>query len=66
MPRKELLTGLSEEQIRKVKACRSSEELLALAKKEGVALSDEQLTAVNGGVCSGDTKKDQNHRKIDS
>ncbi len=51
--KKELLKGLTEEQIAKVKACKSHEELLALAKKEGVELSDEQLEVVSGGgVCS--------------
>ena len=47
----ELLKGLSEEQIAKVKACKSQEEFLALAKEEGVELTDEQLKAVNGGSC---------------
>ena len=47
--KQELLKGLSEEQIAKVKACKSHEELLALAKKEGFALTDEQLAAVSGG-----------------
>ena len=45
----ELLKGLSEEQIAKVKACKNQEELLALAKQEGIELNDEQLEAVNGG-----------------
>ncbi len=49
--RKELLKGLTEEQINKVEACKSSEEILALAKSEGVQLSDEQLEAVSGGAC---------------
>ena len=49
--RKELLKGLTEEQIKKVEACKSSEEILALAKEEGVALNDEQLEAVSGGAC---------------
>ena len=49
--RKELLKGLTEEQIKKVEACKSSEEILALAKAEGVQLSDEQLEAVSGGAC---------------
>ena len=47
--KEELLKGLTKEQIAKVKACKSQEELLALAKKEGIELSDEQLAAVNGG-----------------
>ena len=49
--RKELLQGLSEEQIKKVEACKSSEEVLNLAKAEGIELTDEQLEAVSGGGC---------------
>ena len=51
MERKELLKGLTAEQIEKVKNCKSNEELLELAKKEGFELSDEQLAAVTGGGC---------------
>ena len=51
--KQELLKGLTEEQIAKVKACRSQAEILELAKKEGVALTDEQLEAVTGGGCGG-------------
>ena len=51
--KEELLKGLSEEQIAKVKACNNSDELLALAKAEGIELTDEQLTASRGGgACS--------------
>lgn len=50
--REELLKGLSEEQIAKLKRCRGSEEMLKLAKEEGIELSDEQLEAVNGGSCA--------------
>ena len=52
--KKELFQGLTEEQIAKVKACRNNEELLALAKEEGIQLTDEQLNAVSGGglICS--------------
>ena len=66
--KQELLNGLSEEQIAKVKACKSQEELLKLAQEEGVELSDEQLAAVNGGVCSGSTeeKNKKEQRKIES
>ena len=46
--RKELLKGLSEEQIRKLDNCKSPEEILALAKAEGVELNDKQLQAVSG------------------
>ena len=47
--KEELLKGLSEEQIAKVKACKSQEEVLKVAKEEGVELTDEQLKAVSGG-----------------
>ena len=47
--REELFKGLTDEQIKKVEACKSSEEILALAKEEGVTLTDEQLEAVSGG-----------------
>ena len=61
MMKEELLKGLTEEQIAKVKACKSQEELLAFAKQEGIELTDEQLEAVSGGVCLvqevGDTRK---------
>lgn len=51
---KDLLKGLSEEQIEKIKACKDSAELLSLAKAEGIELSDEQLAAISGGglICS--------------
>ncbi|MCR5079273.1 MAG: Nif11-like leader peptide family natural product precursor [Bacilli bacterium] len=49
--KKELLDGLTVEQIEKVKACKTSEEVLSLAKKEGIELTTEQLAAVNGGGC---------------
>jgi hypothetical protein len=48
---KELLKGLTDEQIAKLKTCQSQEEMLALAKEEGIELTDEQLEAVSGG-CS--------------
>ena len=50
--KQELLKGLSDEQIAKVKACKNHDELLKLAKKEGIELSEEQLEAVSGGACS--------------
>lgn len=40
---------LSPEMREKVQACKSSDELLALAKEEGVELSEEDLEAVSGG-----------------
>ena len=50
--KEELLKGLTEEQIAKVKACKTTEEMLSLAKEEGIELSDEQLEAVSGGACT--------------
>ena len=54
--REELLVGLTEEQIARVKACKNQEEMLALAKEEGIELTDEQLEAVSGGRCTSSTK----------
>ena len=54
--REELLKDLTEEQKAKLKECKSVEEMIALAKKEGVTLNEEQLAAVNGGGC-GSTRK---------
>ena len=48
----ELLKGLTQEQMAKAKKCKNSEELLALAKEEGIELTDEQLEAVSGGCSS--------------
>ena len=45
----ELLKGLFEEQIAKVKACKTQEQILKLAVDEGVELTSEQLEAVSGG-----------------
>lgn len=50
--KEELLKGLTEEQIAKAKKCRTQEELLSLAKQEGIELTDEQLKAISGGGCT--------------
>ena len=51
--KQDLLKGLTEEQIAEAKACKNHDELLELAKKEGVELTDEQLSAISGGgACS--------------
>ena len=65
--REELLKGLSEEQIKKVRACDDTHDLLQLAKDEGVELNEEQINAVSGGACSssGDNKKKDKNRYID-
>ena len=51
---------LSDELKEKVKACKSTEEILALAKEEGQELSDEDIEAISGGFdwsCEGYTHK---------
>ena len=40
---------LSSELKEKVKACKTPEEVLALAKEEGYELSDDELASVSGG-----------------
>ena len=49
--KKGLLKGLTEEQIAKAKACKTQDELLKLAKEEGIELTSEQIEAVSGGGC---------------
>lgn len=61
--KKDLISGLTEEQIAKAKACKNQEELLKLAKEEGIELTSEQLEAISGGgACS--STRDNNQRKI--
>ena len=50
--KEELLKGLTKEQIAKIQNCKNQEEMLAVAKEEGIELSDEQLEAVSGGACT--------------
>ena len=64
--RKELLEGLTEEQIAKVKECGDINDLLQLAKDEGVELTEEQLSAISGGACSSTETNHIHHRRIDS
>ena len=54
--KEELLKGLTEEQIAKVKDCKNQEEILKAAREEGIELTDEQLEAVSGGACAGFTR----------
>ena len=49
--RKELLKGLTEVQVKKVQECKNADEILALAKAEGIQLTDEQLSVISGGAC---------------
>ena len=53
--KEELLKGLTEEQIAKVRACKNNTEVLELAKNEGIILTDEQLGAISGGCGSSTT-----------
>ncbi|MBQ7250245.1 MAG: hypothetical protein IJS37_02755 [Bacilli bacterium] len=57
--RKELLKGLTEEQIAKAKACDDVCDLVQLAKDEGVELNEEQLKAISGGACSNTSTKER-------
>ena len=43
------LSNLSPEIQEKISACNSPEEILALAKEEGYALSEEELEQISGG-----------------
>ncbi len=45
---------LSKELQEKAMACKTPEEILALAKDEGYELSDEELESINGGMMWGD------------
>lgn len=40
---------LTPEQIEKAKACKSAEDLVALAEQEGYELNDKELAAIAGG-----------------
>ena len=41
---------LTTQQKEKAKACKTPEEVLSLAKEEGIELTDAQLESVSGGV----------------
>ena len=47
---RELYDGLSDDLKKKAKACKTAEELMRLAKAEGIELTDEQMDAISGGV----------------
>ena len=46
---KELYDGLSDEMKAKVANCKTADELMELAKSEGIELTDEQLDTISGG-----------------
>ena len=43
-------SDLTAQQQEQLNGCTTAEELLALAKSEGVELTDDQLDAVSGGI----------------
>lgn len=51
MTNNEILKKLTPEQIELAKGCKNNAELLKLAKKQGIELTDEQLASVTGGAC---------------
>ena len=61
---KKYFDGLSDDLKKKATACKSAEELMALAKTEGIELTDDQLDAISGGFdwiggsCENDTGGD--------
>ena len=57
--KKELLKGLTEEQIAKVKEFDDVSDLVQLAKDEGVELTEEQLNAISGGCSNSDPRKNK-------
>lgn len=63
--KKELLKGLSEEQLARIESCNSQEEILKIAKEEGTELTQEQLEAVSGGNCLTDFDCPNCGQKID-
>ena len=46
---KDLYDGLSDEMKKKVANCKTADDLITLAKTEGIELTDEQLDAISGG-----------------
>ena len=46
---KELYESLSDDLKAKVANCKTADELMELAKSEGLELTDEQLDAISGG-----------------
>lgn len=42
-------TNLTEDQVARLRACKSEDELRAFAEEQGIELTDDQLGAVSGG-----------------
>ena len=49
---KSIYNSLSDSQKEKAKACKTQEELIELAAKEGIELPDEMLDSTIGGIMS--------------
>ena len=47
---KEMYDSLSDDLKAKVANCKTGEELVSLAEKEGIELTDDQLDAISGGA----------------
>ena len=64
--KKELLEGLTDEQIEKIKNFDNIQDLLQLAKDEGIELNQEQLEAINGGGCDSNKPDKINTKDVNS
>ena len=53
----DLYNNLTDEQKKKVRACKTHKELLQLMKEESVELTDDQLEAISGGSLLQDWKE---------
>ena len=61
---KKMYEGLSDEMKAKVTSCKTAEELMELARSEGIELTDEQLDAISGGyewICDENTSSRTGH-----
>ena len=55
---------LTPEQQEKARACKTPEDVLALAKEDGIELTDEQIEAVSGGWDDCDTYTGNKHDRF--
>ena len=53
-----LYKNLSDEQKAKAKACKSTEDLIEMTKKEGISISRDELEAIAGGNTWDDATSD--------
>lgn len=60
---KSLLEGLSEEQRKAFKECKTMEDVLELVDEEGFEMSDAQMAAVSGGCSNSESCCDDNSAK---